>query len=114
MIVYLNGGISGTIGGGAVEGDVIQRAGRLFETREAQIVSYDLSRNANVRGMDVICGGRMQILIEHLPANEKNIELFNAAREEINMSRSFFWIAMITDERTQTNSKPIPTTLSLS
>ncbi|MGD9367592.1 MAG: XdhC family protein [Desulfobacteraceae bacterium] len=26
MMVYRNGGISGTIGGGAVEGDVIQRA----------------------------------------------------------------------------------------
>lgn len=100
MIVYRNGGISGTIGGGAVEGDVIQRAVGLFETRGAQIVSYDLSRNANVRGMDVICGGRMQILIEHVPAHEKNIELYNAAQEEINMSQSFFWIGKITDDRT--------------
>ena len=39
MIVYPNGDISGTIGGGAVEGDVIQRALRLFETRGAKILS---------------------------------------------------------------------------
>ena len=32
MIVYRNSIISGTIGGGAIEGDVIQRALRLFET----------------------------------------------------------------------------------
>jgi len=101
MIVYRNGGITGTIGGGAVEGDVIQRAMRLFETRGAQIVSYDLSRNANLHRMDVICGGRMQVLIEHVPAHEKNIELYNAAQEEISMSRSFFWIGKITDDRTQ-------------
>lgn len=36
MIVYPYGDISGTIGGGAVEGDVIQRALRLFETQGAQ------------------------------------------------------------------------------
>ncbi len=101
MIVYRNGCISGTIGGGAVEGDVIQRAKGLFETRGAQIVAYDLSRNTNVRGMDVICGGRMQILIENVHAHEKNIELYNAAQEEINMSRSFIWIGKITGGRTQ-------------
>ncbi len=101
MIVYRNGGISGTIGGGAVEGDVIQRAMGLFETRGAQIVSYDLSRKANLRRMDVICGGWMQILIEHVSAYEKNIELYNAAQKEIKMSRSFFWIGKITDVRTQ-------------
>ena len=32
LIVYPNSTISGTIGGGAIEGDVIQRALRLFET----------------------------------------------------------------------------------
>jgi xanthine dehydrogenase accessory factor len=35
MIVYPDGDISGTIGGGAVEGDVIQRALRLFDTQGA-------------------------------------------------------------------------------
>ncbi len=101
MIVYRNGGISGTIGGGAVEGDVIQRAMRLFETRGARIVSYDLSRKSNLRRMDVICGGRMQVLIEHVSAHEENIELYDAAQEEINMSRPFFWIGKINDDRTQ-------------
>jgi xanthine dehydrogenase accessory factor len=96
MIVYRNSDISGTIGGGAVEGDVIQRALRLYATRGAEIVSYDLSRNANLHRMDVICGGRMQVLIEHVSAHEQNIKLYNAAQEEIKMSRSFFWIGKIT------------------
>ena len=98
MIVYPNGDISGTIGGGAVEGDVIQRALRLFETRGAEIVSYDLNRSAKIDRMDLICGGRIQILIEHMAVHEKNIDLFISAQEEMKRSRSFFWIEKITDD----------------
>jgi xanthine dehydrogenase accessory factor len=98
MIVYPNGDISGTIGGGAIEGDVIQRALRLFETRGADIVSYDLNRKANIQTMDVICGGQIQVLIEHLPVHEKTIDLYQTAQEEFKKSRSFFWIGKITDD----------------
>lgn len=48
MIVYPNGDISETISGGAVEGDVIQRTLRPFETRGTDIVSYDLNRKESV------------------------------------------------------------------
>ena len=101
MIVYPNGGISSTIGGGAVEGDVIQRAMRLFQTRGAEIVSYDLNRGVNIDQMDLICGGRLQVLIEHVPAHEENIGLYHSAQEELNGARSFFWIARITDDNGQ-------------
>lgn len=98
MIVYPNGDISGTIGGGAIEGDVIQRALHLFETRGADIVSYDLNRKANIQMMDVICGGQIQVLIEHLPVHEKIIDLYHTAQEEFKKFRSFFWIGKITDD----------------
>jgi xanthine dehydrogenase accessory factor len=97
MVVYPNSDISGTIGGGTVEGDVIQRALRLFETRGAEIVSYDLNRGANIDRLDLICGGRIQVLIEHMTVHEKNIDLFISAQEEMKNSRSFFWIGKITD-----------------
>ena len=75
MVVFADGRTSGTIGGGAVEGDVIQRALRQFETRGAEIVSYDLSQEAAIDRMDLICGGRIQVLIEHVPVHEHNIDL---------------------------------------
>jgi xanthine dehydrogenase accessory factor len=101
MIVYPNGAISGTIGGGAVEGDVIQRALRLFETPGAEIVSYDLTREANIDRMDLICGGRIQILIEHVPDTERNIDLYHSAKEELDKGRPFWWIGKITDDKGQ-------------
>ena len=63
MIVYPNGDISGTIGGGAVEGDVIQRALRLCKTGGAEIVPYDLGRNGHAEQMDLLCGGRMKVCL---------------------------------------------------
>lgn len=98
MIVYRNSTISGTIGGGAIEADVIKRALRLFETRGGEIVSYDLNRGANTDRLDLICGGQIQVLIEHLPVHEKIIDLYHTAQEEFKKSRSFFWIGKITDD----------------
>ena len=83
MIIYPDGAISGTIGGGAVEGDVIQRALRRFENRGAEIVAYDLAPEANIDRMDLICGGRIQVLIEHVPVHEHNIDLYHSAQEEL-------------------------------
>ena len=91
MIVYPNGDISGTIGGGAVEGDVIQRALLLFETKGAEIVSYDLNRGANTDRLDLICGGRIQILIEHMKVKKKDRDLFISSCAEINRSMFFSW-----------------------
>ena len=54
MIVYPNGNISGTIGGGAVEGDVIQRALRLFKTGGAEI---ELVHGLNEREVALVKAG---------------------------------------------------------
>ncbi len=101
MIVFADGRASGTIGGGAIEGDVIQRALNLLETGGADIVPYDLSQDGHAEQMDLICGGRIKVLIEHLAVNDENMELFGAAHEEMRMSRPFQWIGRITDDSGQ-------------
>ena len=101
MVVFADGRTSGTIGGGAIEGDVIQRALRLFETGGAEMVTYDLSQHGYAEQMDLICGGRIKVLIDHLAVIEENIKLFGAAHEELRMARPFRWIGKITDDSGQ-------------
>ena len=63
MVVYADGRIVGTIGGGCVEAEMIRRARRAVETRKAQLASYDLTPDQ--AGEDgLVCGGRMQVFIE--------------------------------------------------
>lgn len=63
MLVYADGRIVGTIGGGCVEAEMIGRARRAIETRKAQLAAYDLTPDQ--AGEDgLVCGGRMQVFID--------------------------------------------------
>src|SRR5882724_3736848 len=63
MVVYPDGRIVGTIGGGCVEAEMTWRARQAIEDRRAQVASYELT--ADQAGEDgLICGGRMEVFIE--------------------------------------------------
>jgi len=78
MFVRSDGRASGTIGGGALEGDVIRSSLNLFATRGAALKFYDFSDSAGTRDLDLICGGQMRVLMEHLSAEARNLELYGA------------------------------------
>ncbi|HEV8253711.1 MAG TPA: XdhC/CoxI family protein [Vicinamibacteria bacterium] len=63
MVVYPDGRIVGTIGGGCVEAEMTWRARQVIDTHRSQLASYDLT--ADQAGEDgLVCGGRMQVFIE--------------------------------------------------
>jgi xanthine dehydrogenase accessory factor len=63
MIVYADGRVLGSVGGGAVEGATIERALGLMGGREPALVSFDLDRDTAMA-----CGGRMDIFLEPIAA----------------------------------------------
>ncbi len=63
MIVYEGGRTLGSVGGGAIEGTVIERAADLVGAREAELVSFDLFDDTGM-----ICGGKMDIFLEPISA----------------------------------------------
>ena len=63
MVVYPDGRIVGTIGGGCVEAEMTWRAREAIESRRPQVASYELTPDQ--AGEDgLVCGGRMQVFIE--------------------------------------------------
>src|SRR5262245_36388512 len=63
MVVYPDGRIVGTIGGGCVEAEMAWRARQVVESRRPQMAEYDLTPDQ--AGEDgLVCGGRMQVFIE--------------------------------------------------
>jgi len=59
MVVYPDGRTLGTIGGGAIEADVIERARALVDSGEPTLLSFDLGDDAGMA-----CGGEMSIFLE--------------------------------------------------
>lgn len=65
MVVYPDGRLVGTIGGGCVEAEMARRARQAIAERRPQLASYDLTpEQAGEDGL--VCGGRMQVFIEPL------------------------------------------------
>ncbi len=63
MLVYPDGRIVGTIGGGCLESEMTWRARQAIDARKSQLASYELT--ADQAGEDgLVCGGRMQVFIE--------------------------------------------------
>lgn len=65
MLVYADGAVSGTIGGGCVEAEMTRRARQALESGRPVLTSYDLTpEQAGDEGL--VCGGRMEVFIEPL------------------------------------------------
>jgi xanthine dehydrogenase accessory factor len=67
MLVYPDGRISGTIGGGCYENDALGKAREALLARKPRLVKYDLTDDfAEESGL--ICGGQMTVYIEPVEA----------------------------------------------
>src|SRR5690349_23349148 len=63
MLVYADGRMVGTIGGGCYENDAFWKAREAIKTRRPELVHYELSDDfAQETGL--ICGGQMDVYIE--------------------------------------------------
>ena len=54
----------GTVGGGCLEGDVLEAAQRLYGQNKAEVLTFHLNEDDMVHGL--ICGGSLDVLIEPL------------------------------------------------
>lgn len=63
MIVFPDGSIEGTVGGGALEKSVIEEARRAIENGESRLVYIELRENTP-NSVGGVCGGDMRVFIE--------------------------------------------------
>ena len=81
MAVTHDGAIVGSVGGGRVEAEVIKDALEVIESGRCRVRRFDLTGKPGEGGLDIICGGRLEILIEPLPAEQAAIEVFQALHD---------------------------------
>ena len=77
MVVDENGGFVGTIGGGKFEADVLLEAGRALAEGRPKKMFFDLTSD-DVSAMDMICGGKMEVLVDYLASEDDATAVFAA------------------------------------
>ncbi len=75
MIVKRTGSV-GTVGGGCMEGDVLEAAQKMFTEERAAIITFHLNEDDMVQGL--ICGGSLDVLIE--PVTRAEVPMFEELR----------------------------------
>jgi len=72
MLIFVDGSIAGTVGGGLAEGQVIAAAPDVFRSGQARLIDFDMTGQAD-KGADLICGGRMRVFLERLDADDREV-----------------------------------------
>ncbi len=69
MAVFRDGTLSGSVGGGRLEGDALVEAARLFENPGRSVIHFDLT-GEEVANLDMICGGAVDLLLESISPDD--------------------------------------------
>ena len=83
MLMLANGQTYGTISGGCLEADVLERAQKVLSSGRAEVFTYDTTGDENsVFSMNMGCRGVIQITLEPVGKTSELIAAMRAAYEE--------------------------------
>ena len=86
MCIITKDRIIGTVGGGALEHQVAEKARQMLDSPQSFIYQFRLSAT-DVAGTDMICGGDVDLFLEPvLPENETKVSVFRAAADALSRS----------------------------
>ena len=110
MLVFGDGRIVGTVGGGCYEHDAIGKARQVLETRKPTTVRYDLNDDfAEETGL--VCGGQMEVFIEPIEAAPA-VYIFGAGHVGYYLARmaheAGFGVHVIDDRAAFANTERFP------
>lgn len=82
MMILENGDTFGTVSGGCLEADVMERAKKVLKTGEASVFTYDTTEDENsVFSLNMGCRGVIRILLEKVKKDEILFRAFQIASE---------------------------------
>ncbi len=95
MLVDETGIVDGSVGGGALEYKVIQRAHKVLDNKKSEAVHYDLTDNGAELGM--VCGGHLDIIFVYCAGNNAGIKDFVEQCKQHNTHSDRFCVAFPVD-----------------
>ena len=76
MLIFPDGSIVGTIGGGIVEARIIEAAADVQRNDGPLRLAFDLNRTGQQNNLDIICGGRLTVVMEPIRSTPDNINIY--------------------------------------
>jgi xanthine dehydrogenase accessory factor len=110
MLVRDDGSISGTIGGGCVEGEVWQAAREVMEEEKPRTLTFNLNHDPKYDS-GLVCGGTLQVYLEPIfPV--QTLYLFGAGHVSVNVYRAArmtgFEVVIVDDRESFANRERFP------
>jgi xanthine dehydrogenase accessory factor len=94
MVISRDGKGHGSIGGGTLEAGVLEAARELLAGGCSRIISFDLSAGAEAAA-DMICGGRVEVLLDRLIPTTENVAVFSRWRQAQAESEDCLFVTVI-------------------
>lgn len=82
----------GSVSGGCVEGAVLKAAMELFQTRQARLLDFGVS-NDDAWSVGLSCGGRIQVLLDLLPAADS--EIWHQLSDHLEKNKGCIWVSSL-------------------
>ena len=100
MVIRRDGTIIGTVGGGRLEGDARNLAKEVLDSRKMLIQPFDLT-GKDTADMDMICGGKGEILIDYVSAaDDHNLQIYQSAAECMELREKAWLITAFSNDGT--------------
>ncbi len=101
MVVLAEGRSYGTVGGSALEANVIEEALRCHILQRPALLEFDLTSH-DTASQDMICGGKIKILLDFIPSSITNVQLFQITHNAFcNGNKCFFFTSFVEGDRVQ-------------
>lgn len=95
MLVYPDGSIDGTIGGGLLEAISIKIAREVHKTQIARVKEFELT-GKDAASSDMICGGNQEVLIEYCdPTDADLVDMLEQVKNAIQNRKQAWWLTRI-------------------
>jgi xanthine dehydrogenase accessory factor len=99
MLITSEQEIVGTIGGGLLEAQAMQRAARMDAQAPAHLLNFDLT-NQDAANSEMICGGQVQVLLDYIHPDDNHRDLFSGWRNELSQGRKAMLISIVSGAET--------------
>jgi xanthine dehydrogenase accessory factor len=102
MVVGGDGKSYGTIGGSLLEATAVNESRAVLSQQCSRFMNFNLTGD-NADSKDMICGGKVVLLLDFIPATKENTELFRCWYDAARQGNDFYFLTLLRESGSAVN-----------